>query len=92
MKFTDWIKLREQAPPAPNAATPTAAKDDAAKTNTEIKQIIANNIGKPKRVTKMALIAKAKQMAPDPNIKPKDMKAIQAAIEDDEPQTGPNQK
>lgn len=94
VKFSKWVEFREQAPAAPAVPgkTPAAVKDDETQINTQIKQVMANNIGKPKRVRDMALTAKAKQMAMDPNIKPEELKKIQKVIDSDDPQAGQQQQ
>ena len=82
MKFSNWVKLREQVP-AIGTVKP-GRKDDVAQTDMKIKKAIAGNLGKPEKMRKAALQNLATQMANDPNVKPKDMQRVASAIESDE--------
>lgn len=89
--FSKWVELREQAP-APAGAMPAAMKDDSKQIDTQIKQVMANNISKPKKMRDTALGALAKKMAMDPNVKPDQLKKVQDAIGADDVQPGQPQK
>lgn len=94
VNFSKWIELKEQAP-APGAKAPAPGqaqfKDNNAQVDREIKQIMASTMGKPKKIQQAALMAKAKQMAMNPNIKPDQIKKIQDAMGEDDAQN-PAQK
>ena len=52
MKFSNWVKLREQVP-AIGTVKP-GRKDDVAQTDMKIKKAIAGNLGKPEKMRKAA--------------------------------------
>jgi len=92
MRFSKWVELREQAPVAPSAgAVAPGRKDDAAQTDSKIKQTIALNLtDQTKR--KSALQNLAKQLAMNPNAKPEDIKKVADAMGSDENKPGQPQK
>lgn len=73
--FSEWVVVREtQAPQqAPAAGKPSA-------TGSEIKQVIASNIAKPKQARSAALMALAKKKQADPKSTPKDLQDIADAM------------
>lgn len=82
--FSRWVELREQAPVAPVAgAVSPGRKDDTAKTDSQIKQVMANNLT-DERKRKTALQNLAKQMAMNPNAKADDLKKVADALKSDD--------
>ena len=74
MAFSDWMVVREQEiqtqKPSPAMQTKGPGVDS------EIKQVIVANMGKPKQARTMALAALAKKKQADPKSTPKDLQAI----------------
>jgi hypothetical protein len=84
--FSRWVELKEQAPvpgaPAAGAVVP-GRKDDSSKTDSQIKQVMANNLTDEKK-RKTALQNLAKQMAMNPNAKTDDLKKVADALKSDD--------
>lgn len=79
VSFLKWIELKEQAPAAQQQAVSPGRKDDSAKTDAQIKQVMAANLTDEKK-RKTALQNLAKQMAMNPNAKTDDLKKIADAM------------
>lgn len=79
------MELKEQAPglgaPSSGAVVP-GRKDDTAKTDSQIKQVMAANLTDEKK-RKTALQNLAKQMAMNPNAKADDLKKVADALKSD---------
>lgn len=93
-RFSDWVELKEQAPapsvPASGAVAPIR-KDDALKTDSRIKQVMAANLTDEKK-RKAALQNLAKQMAMSPNNKAEDLKKVADVLKSDEQSANPLKK
>lgn len=84
MGFSEWVRLREQAPAGqPQAPVAPGRKDDLSKMDSKIKQVMAANLTDPKKRNN-ALQNLAKQMAMDPNSKPEDLKKVASAMKSDD--------
>lgn len=70
-KFSDWVALKEQQAVGGMAASPV---------DTEIKQVVASNAGKPKGAREAALKALVKKKQNDPRVKPADLEKIASAF------------
>jgi len=71
-KFSDWVSLREQqAGVAGQGSSPV---------DSEIKQVVASNAGKPKGAREAALKALVKKKQGDPRVKPADLEKIASAF------------
>lgn len=87
VSFHKWVELQEQgSAPAAGAAgaVPAGMKDDAAKTDTQIKQVMAANLTDEKK-RKTALQNLAKQMAMNPNAKTDALKKVADAMKSEDP-------
>lgn len=73
--FSDWVVVREQTAPAP-AAPQAPAQPKGSTVDSEIKQVIVANVGKPKSAQVSALAALVKKKQADPKTTPKDLQAI----------------